>query len=218
MTAILWLMGGHGRSRRSEIAKADPKALGLTPVMPAVAPAEAWSRELARWEQVIDEDELAPQPIVRAGIRWLRAHPPPAPERLSVVHADFRTGNFLYDAEGGIHAILDWEMSHLGDPLEDLAWSLNPVWRWARDDRCGGLAPRDEAIRIWEESSGLHADPEALRWWEVFSSVKGRAIWVSSAREFTDGRNQDLILALSGWFLGNAQDRALLDALGRLSP
>ena len=201
-----------------EIAKADPKALGLTTVMPAVAPAEAWSRELARWEQVIDEDELVPQPIARAGIRWLRAHPPPAPERLSVVHADFRTGNFLYDAEGGIHAILDWEMSHLGDPLEDLAWSLNPVWRWARDDRCGGLAPRDEAIRIWEESSGLHADPEALRWWEVFSSVKGRAIWVSSAREFTDGRNQDLILALSGWFLGNAQDRALLDALGRLSP
>ena len=199
-----------------EIAKADPKALGLTTVMPSVSPQHAWSRELDQWEKVIDEDELCPQPIARAAIRWLRANPPPPPKRLSVVHADYRTGNFLYDAEGEIHAILDWEMSHLGDPLEDLAWSINPVWRWGGDERCGGLVPRDEAIRIWEGASGLRADPAALRWWEVFSSVKGQAIWVSSAREFTDGKNQDLILVLSAWLVGNAQDRAMLDALGKL--
>ena len=199
-----------------EIAKADPKALGLTGVMPAVSPADAWQRELAHWEKVLDDDELEPQPVVRAGIRWLRRHPPPPPERLSVVHGDFRTGTFRYDAEGEIHAVLDWEMAHLGDPLEDLAWSINPVWRWGRDERCGGLVPREQAIRIWEEASGREADREALRWWEVFSSVKGRAIWVSSAREFTDGKNSELILVLSAWLVGNAQDRALLDALGRL--
>jgi len=199
-----------------EIARADPKALGLTSVMPTVAPEDAWSRELARWEKVLDEDELCPQPIARAAIRWLRRSPPPPPERLAVVHADFRTGNFLYDAEGEIHAILDWEMAHLGDPLEDLAWSINPVWRWAGDERCGGLVPRDEAIRIWEVASGRRADPDALRWWEVFSSVKGQAIWVSSAREFTDGKSQEIILALSAWLVGNAQDRSLLEALGRL--
>jgi len=201
-----------------EIAKADPKSLGLTSVMPAVSPDDAWSRELAHWESVIDEDELCPQPIVRAAIRWLRRNPPPPPRRLSVVHADFRTGNFLYDAKGQIHAILDWEMAHLGDPLEDLAWSINPVWCWAGDGRCGGLAPREDAIRIWEEASGLRADPDALHWWEVFSSIKGQAIWVSSAREFTEGKNQDLILALSAWLVGNAQDRALLHTLGRLAP
>ncbi len=199
-----------------EIATADPKALGLTSVMQSVAPQHVWSRELDHWEKVIDDDELCPQPIARAAIRWLRAHPPAPPQRLSVVHADYRTGNFLYDAEGEIHAILDWEMAHLGDPLEDLAWSINPVWRWGGDERCGGLVPRDEAIRIWEGASGLRADPDALRWWEVFSSVKGQAIWVSSAREFTDGKNQDLILVLSAWLVGNAQDRAMLDALGRL--
>lgn len=199
-----------------EIARADPKALGLTSVMPAVAPEDVAGRELSRWEKVIDEDELCPQPIVRAAIRWLRANPPAPPERLSVVHADFRTGNFLYDADGEIHAILDWEMAHLGDPLEDVAWSINPVWCWAGDGRCGGLVPRDEAIAIWEEASGRRADPDALRWWEIFSSVKGQAIWVSSAREFTKGKNQDLILALSAWLVGNAQDRALLHALGRL--
>ena len=133
------------------------------------------------------------------------------------MHGDYRTGNFLYDAQGGIHAILDWEMAHLGDPLEDLAWSINPVWRWGRDARAGGLVPAERAVAIWERASGLRADPAALRWWEVFSSVKGQGIWVSSAREFTEGKNQDLILALSGWLVGNSQDRAALAALGKLS-
>ena len=64
---------------------------------------------------MIDEDELTPQPIARAAIRWLRRSPPPHPRRLSVVHGDYRTGNFLFDAEGRIRAILDWEMCHLGD-------------------------------------------------------------------------------------------------------
>jgi len=200
-----------------EIAKADPAALGLIGVMEPVAPDQCWQRELAHWEKAIDQDELAPQPVIRAAIRWLRRHPPPPAQKISVVHADFRTGNFLYDTEGRIHAILDWEMAHLGDPLEDLAWGLNPVWRWAHDERAGGLVPQDEAIRIWERASGLRAVPEALHWWEVFSSVKGQGIWVSGAKEFTDGKNQDLILALSSWLMQNSQDRAVLAKLGYLS-
>jgi aminoglycoside phosphotransferase (APT) family kinase protein len=199
-----------------EISKADPTILGLDRVMQPVAPDQCWQRELTHWEKNIDADELCPQPIIRATIRWLRRHPPPPAQKVSVVHADFRTGNFLYDTAGRIHAILDWEMAHLGDPLEDLAWGLNPIWRWAHDERAGGLAPRDEAIRIWERASGLHADAAALHWWEVFSSVKGQAIWVSGAKEFTDGKNQDLILALSSWLMQNSQDRAALAELGHL--
>ncbi len=199
-----------------EISKADPTALGLDAVMHPVAADQCWQRELTHWEKTIDADELCPQPVIRAAIRWLRRHPPPPAQKISVVHADYRTGNFLYDTDGRIHAILDWEMAHLGDPLEDLAWSLNPVWRWAHDERAGGLAPRNEAIRIWEVASGLRADPVALHWWEVFCSVKGQAIWVSGAKEFTDGKNQDLILALSSWLMQNSQDRAVLAELGYL--
>jgi aminoglycoside phosphotransferase (APT) family kinase protein len=199
------------------IAAADPEELGLTTVMAPVRPDECAERELGYWEAKLDEDEQCPQPIIRAAIRWLRRNPPPAAQKVSVVHADYRTGNFLYDTEGKIHAILDWEMAHLGDPLEDLAWSINPVWRWAKDERAGGLAKRDEAIRLWEESSRLHADPDALQWWELFSSVKGQAIWVSGGREFGAGQNQDLILGFSSWIMGNSQDRAALLAMGRLS-
>ena len=200
-----------------EISRADPVALGLLGVMEEVAPDRCWERELSYWEGEIDKDELCPQPVIRAAMRWLRRNPPPPAQKISVVHGDYRTGNFLYDTEGGIRGILDWEMAHLGDPLEDLAWGLNPVWRFAGDERAGGLAPRDEAIAIWEGASGLKAPPEAMHWWELFSSVKGQAIWVSSGKEFSDGKNQDLILALASWLMGNSQDRAALAELGQLS-
>ncbi len=200
-----------------EISKADPEALGLVGLMPPVATDAAWQRELAHWEGVLDEDELEPQPVIRAAIRWLRRNPPPPAQKLAVVHADYRTGNFLVDDEGGIRGILDWEMAHLGDPLEDLAWGINRVWCWAHDDRVGGLLPRDEAIRLWEASSGLRADPDALRWWEIFSCVKGQGIWVSAAREYHDGKNRDPVMAISCWMLNNSQDRAALELLGHLS-
>jgi len=199
------------------IAAADPEKLGLCGALPVVDPADAWRRELDHWTHVIDEDELEPQPIIRAAIRRLRRAPPPPPRRLHVVHGDYRTGNFLYDAEGSIRGILDWEMAHLGDPLEDLAWSINRIWCWARDGRVGGLTAKENAIRIWEQASGLRADPEALHWWELFSSVKGLAIWISGGHEYQEGSNKDPVLAFSSIWLSNAQDRAALETMGRLS-
>ena len=59
-------------------------------------------------------------------------------------------------------------MCHLGDPLEDLAWGLNRIWCWARDERVGGLLPKEQAIGVWEASSGLAADRTSLHWWELF--------------------------------------------------
>jgi aminoglycoside phosphotransferase (APT) family kinase protein len=198
------------------IAAADPRERGLVGAMEWVEPAECWKRELGYWEGVLDSDELIPQPVMRAAIRWLRRNPPPPAQKISVVHGDFRTGNFLYDEGGCIHGILDWEMAHLGDPLEDLGWSLNRVWCWAHDERRGGLIPREDAIRIWEKASGLRADPAAIHWWELFATVKGQGIWVSSAHAWETGGNQDPILVLSAWSLMNSQDRAALELMGHL--
>ena len=198
-----------------EIAKADPVALGLTTVMPEVAPDACWSRELGYWEQVLDEDQTEPLPIIRAAIRWLRANPPPPPKSIAVVHGDYRTGNFLFDTAGEIHGVLDWEMAHLGDPLEDLGWSLNPVWSFGRN-LAGGLVSNALAVSVWERSSGLKADPGALHWWTLFNCVKGQAIWVSSAKAWIDGGNREPIMVYPPWALQNAQDRAALKVMGRL--
>jgi aminoglycoside phosphotransferase (APT) family kinase protein len=209
-------LGVHKWTILGEISRADPTALGLEPIMARPEPDGCWTRELDYWEGVIDADQIEPQPIIRAAIRWLRANPPAAAQKISVVHGDYRTGNFLYDREGVIHGILDWEMAHLGDPLEDLGWGLNRIWCWGGDDRRGGLLPREQAIAIWEKASGLKADPAALHWWELFNCVKGQGIWVSSAKAWMDGQNREPILIFSAWRMLNMQDRAALELMGQL--
>jgi len=198
-----------------EIARADPKALGLDAWMETPALDACWRRELDHWEAILDHDEAEPYPITRAAIRWLRAHPPPPAQKLSVVHGDYRTGNFLYDEAGEIRGVLDWEMAHLGDPLEDLAWGFNPIWRFNRG-LAGGLATPAEAVAIWERASGLVTDPAALHWWILFNCVKGQGIWVGSARAFLDGGNRDPIIVFSAWWLLNTQERAMLEVMGKL--
>jgi aminoglycoside phosphotransferase (APT) family kinase protein len=179
--------------------------------------AASWQQELAHWENIINEEELSPQPIIRAAIRWLRANPPRPAQRISVVHGDYRVGNFLYKADGKIYGILDWEMAHLGDPLEDLAWSFNQSWQWARDGRPGGIVERETAIKIWEEASGLKADPASLHWWEVFTDVKCQGIWLKAARAYQEGKTSEVLLAVIGYSLINSQDQSALRALGRMT-
>ena len=206
-----WEILGH-------LASLDPTALGLTDLMEVPSLDQCAPRELAYWESVIDEDELSPQPIARAAIRWLRRNQPPAAQKLGVVHGDYRTGNFLYDRDGEIRGILDWEMCHLGDPLEDLAWSLDPLWSWPDKSLAGHLLPRREAIGHWRRASDLRFDPEAFRWWQVFAAFKGLAIWISSCRDYADGEQKEPIIALAGWFMSDRHNRILVDYLSPNSP
>jgi aminoglycoside phosphotransferase (APT) family kinase protein len=194
------------------IAGADPDAIGLGDLEGARQ--DCWKHEVERWERVIEEDEREPQPIARATIRWLKRNPPPRAQKISVVHGDYRTGNFLHDAGGNIRAILDWEMAHLGDPLEDLGWALDPLWSHGDPSHPAGTVSRERAFEIWEKASGLKIDHAALTWWEIFASLKGLAIWISAAREYADGRNTDPVNAFSGWFCLSFHNKVLADRLG----
>lgn len=196
---------------------AEPVA-GL-PILEAVDPPEpgdCWRRELDYWEGVIDADEDHPQPIVRAAIRRLRRRPPGLPAKIAVVHGDLRSGNFLHDGAGRITAVLDWEMAHLGDPLEDLAWSMDPLWSRPGDPRISGMAPMAQALRIWERASGLAIDEASFAWWRLFASVKGQAIWISSAKAWKEGGFIEPILAFSGWYTARRQDEILAERLGTM--
>jgi len=198
-----------------EIAKADIHVIGLADFEGARDPKEAWRHEVARWEKVIDEDEREPQPIARAAIRWLKRNPPPQAQKITVVHGDYRTGNFLFNSAGDIRAILDWEMAHLGDPLEDLGWALDPLWAHGDPTHPAGLLARADAIRTWEAASGLKADPKALAWWETFASLKGLAIWISAACEYAEGRNTDPVNAFSGWYCLAFHNKVLAERLSQ---
>jgi aminoglycoside phosphotransferase (APT) family kinase protein len=113
-----------------------------------------------------------------------------------------------------MRGILDWEMAHLGDPLEDLGWAIDPLWAAGNASLPGCMIARADAIRIWEQASGLKADPKALHWWEIFASFKGAAIWISAACEYAEGRNTDPINAFSGWYPLAFHNKILADRLG----
>jgi aminoglycoside phosphotransferase (APT) family kinase protein len=182
---------GHIHARSAE---ASP----LAEVIGLPSPASCWQRALDHWANEIAKDAQEPQPIGLAAIRWLRRNgPPPSPQRLCIVHGDYRTGNVLHDGAGKIIAVLDWEMAHIGDPHEDLAWALDPIWNAGDPAYAGGLIPRDEALSLWSAASGIAFDAEAFRWWEMFATVKGLAIWLSAARALAQGANTDPILAFS---------------------
>jgi len=197
------------------IAGADPAGMPISRAFTAPLLDQCWSRELDYWEEVIYRDERHPQPIVRAALRRLRQNPPPPAQKLSLVHGDFRSGNFLHDGQGRVLAILDWEMAHLGDPLEDLAWCFDPLWSHSDDNRAAGAVPTDEAIRIWTSESGLEVNPQAFGWWRLFSAVKGQGIWTTSAKTFAEG-GHDLVLGFSGLYPARRHDAIIAEQLERL--
>lgn len=191
------------------IATVDVTGIPLADVIDVPSESDCWRRELDYWENEIDKDEVSPQPIVRSAIRYLRRNPPPPAQRLSIVHGDFRTGNFLHDGKGRINGILDWEMAHIGDPFEDLAWATDPLWCAGEKERAAGFLGWKEAIGIWEQASGCKFNAEAFDWWTIFACVKALGIWISSAKAFADGKNDDPILAWSGWFTHAAHELTL---------
>ncbi len=195
------------------LAAKDPMALDFAELMPVPRLEDCAAEQLAYWESVIIDDEIHPQPIARAALRWLKRHMPPPAQKLSVVHGDYRTGNFLFNTDAQITGILDWEMCHLGDPLEDLAWSMDPLWRGDETELAGKLLADSEAIKTWEQASGLTCDAEAFRWWRIFVAVKAVAIWISSSEDFEKGQGKDTILALAGWVMTDRQNRILLTYL-----
>lgn len=171
---------------------------GLRALDRPASAAESARHEIARWEATLRADTLEPQPVLEMAFSWLKRHTPPPPERLTLVHGDYRTGNFLYD-ESGITAILDWEMAHAGDPIEDLGWLMIKSWRWAGDDRVGGLCSRDEFIALYEQAGGAKVDPDALKFWEVFGNVKFATLFLTGTKSIIQGKTPDLLLAVTSF-------------------
>jgi aminoglycoside phosphotransferase (APT) family kinase protein len=175
----------------------DWRALGLDFLGIPESEAACASLEVDRWESIMREQQLEPQPALELGIAWLRTHQPVA-QKVTLVHADYRTGNFLVD-KGRITGVLDWEMVHLGDPLEDLAWVCLRSWRWGGDSRIGGLLDRADLYRRYAAASGLAVDQESVRFWEVLGNLKLAVIFLTGARSSIEGRSKDAIHAFTAY-------------------
>jgi aminoglycoside phosphotransferase (APT) family kinase protein len=158
---------------------------------------DAALRELARWQARIEATRLPVPAVMQETLGWLRRHAP-ATDETTLVHGDFRLGNWLLEKTPGavrLSGVLDWEMVHLGDPLEDVAWCTSLLWR-AGSPLASGLVPPSEFHALYAEASGRTVDPERLRFYELLSLVKMSAIMLTGIRAFRDGRTPDLRMAI----------------------
>lgn len=153
---------------------------------------EFWECELRRWQS-------REYPIAEQCLVWLRTHAPRAP-RISVVHGDYRVGNFLVH-EGRISAVLDWELVHLGDPHEDLAYMCQRAFGSKDSDgtfRVCHLVSREELFERYALASGIAVDLRSIAYYELFNAWKLFVVHVGAAHCFEVGAFNDLRMPAMG--------------------
>ena len=153
--------------------------------------------EVKRYEENFRRLALEPHPAFELAFRWLLKRIPRTP-RKTLVHGDYRIGNVIFGPEG-VRSILDWELAHLGDPMEDVGWMCVRAWRFGNDQKpVGGLGTREDFFRAYEKASGTAVDPESARFWEVFGNLRWGIITISQARTHIDGFVKSVELASIG--------------------
>ena len=111
-----------------------------------------------------------PRPALEIGLRWLATRRP-APRPDALVHGDFRTGNLIV-AGDGLRGVLDWELTHRGDPMQDLGWLCTKAWRFGSADPVGGFGARADLMSGYADGGGAPPDEATQRWWELYGTVR----------------------------------------------
>jgi len=150
---------------------------------------------LALFERTLDRVGL-PLPPLELALRWARGRMPQC-ARTTLVHGDFRTGNFIVGPEG-IRAVLDWEIAHIGNPMEDLGYLCMRTWRFAGAGPVGGFGAREDLFAAYEKASGIAVDPEEARFWEVVGAMRWALGCVRRAHAWRHQQERKLEFAAVG--------------------
>ena len=151
--------------------------------------------QLQRWTEIFRLTD-APVPTFELALRYLQQNRPPD-NTPTLVHGDFRLGNLIVGPEG-VRAVLDWELVHLGDPLEDLGWLCARPWRFRGPKPVGGMGEYHDLLDAYQEETGTPVDPEELRWWEVFATLRWGIICLIQAARHLTGSERSVELATIG--------------------
>ena len=174
--------------------------------------------QLAEWREQLDimGDTTA---TFEWAFRWLADNRPvPSPPRL--VHGDFRMGNLIVDGSE-LAAVLDWELVHVGEVYEDLAWFCIRAWRFGApiDLAAGGLGSIEDFLHGYENAGGATVDRAAFHWWLVQATLRWGVICRYQAERHLSGQARSVELATIGrrvceteWDLLNLLDKAVTHA------
>ena len=159
------------------------------------APGLVEQDEVATYRRVLD-DLGEPHPVFEVAFRWLEANRPASSER-AIVHGDFRLGNVMVDGNGLV-AVLDWELAHIGDPMEDLGWVCVKAWRFGGPRPVAGLGTYDELFDAYEAAGRPRPDIDVVRWWEVLGTLKWGIMCITQAASHLNGLARSHELAAIG--------------------
>jgi len=146
--------------------------------------------ELNFWSGLYWNAIVEPLPIVTMCERWLREHVPVC-DRVGIVHGDLRIGNFMFEEPSGkFTAVLDWELGHLGDYHEDIAWTIQRLFGYLDEDGrflVSGFLTREDFLGQYQRLSGNVIDPAKLRWYEILNAYKCAVMDLGQAMRVAEG-------------------------------
>ncbi len=154
-----------------------------------------------------------PRPVFELALRWLRDRDPGPSVEMTLVHGDFRHGNLIIGPDG-VRAVLDWELAHTGDPMEDLGWICVNSWRFGEIDKpVGGFGSREELFAGYE-AAGHRVDPARVMFWEVMGTLRWGVMCCGMMQRFRLGPDHSMERAM----IGRRSSETEIDLLRLLAP
>jgi aminoglycoside phosphotransferase (APT) family kinase protein len=137
-----------------------------------------------------------PSPVFELAFRTLEADPPP-PRGPVTVHGDLRLGNLIVGPDA-LHAVIDWELVHAGNPAEDLGWLCVKAWRFGAGPPAAGVGTREDLLGAYRAAGGADIGLDELRWWEILGTLRWGVICMSQAWAHLSGALRSVELAAIG--------------------
>jgi aminoglycoside phosphotransferase (APT) family kinase protein len=137
-----------------------------------------------------------PSEVFELAMAELAASPPPARDPV-LLHGDFRLGNLIVGPEG-LRAVLDWELTHVGNPAEDIGWLCVKAWRFGAEPPVAGLGSREDLLAAYRAAGGADVSLAELRWWEILGTLRWGVICLTQAWAHLSGAHRSVELAAIG--------------------
>jgi aminoglycoside phosphotransferase (APT) family kinase protein len=137
-----------------------------------------------------------PSEVFELALGWLVANSRPDREPV-LLHGDFRLGNLVVGPDG-LRAVLDWELTHVGNPVEDLGWLCVKAWRFGSALPVAGVGTRADLLAAYRAGGGADVEPAELRWWETLGTLRWGVICLSQAWAHLSGAHRSVELAAIG--------------------
>ena len=182
--------------------------------LPAELPDLSVAGQLARNQELLDQYGNV-SPVHQLALNWLRANRP-AERKPCLVHGDFRNGNLLVD-ENGLVAVLDWELAHVGSPVEDLGYICGNVWRFGNVDKpVGGFGDYAQLLDGYRSVTGWAPTLEEVRYWEVYTALGWGLVCLTMLAMYRGGSDTSLERAAVGRRLSESEIDLMLLLDGQL--